>query len=195
MSLEAAIDQIKTVSLPAPLPVPVGDLAPAIVGALSALEVGDWWVPGLRERAGGVLRGAPEERLSSLHGARPYRMAPISLAPALRALYAVGLADSDSSRAVLVHLGPGSIADGAFYEALNLAVRRKAHVLFLVNLPSFGENTPVSAQLNGDISAIAAGFGIPVHRVDRNDANAVRAGVSQARLSTGPQLILAVEPT
>ena len=57
--------------------------------AIAALGRGDWWVPGLRERVGAVLRDVPIERLvDGLAGARPYKVAPPTPSPALRALHA-----------------------------------------------------------------------------------------------------------
>ena len=79
MSLLAAIERLQQADQalsdadPTPFPLPVAGLEAVIVGAVLALERGDWWVPGLRERVGAVLRDVPLERLiDGLQGAKPY---------------------------------------------------------------------------------------------------------------------------
>lgn len=178
-----------------PFPVPIGDLAPVVTGALRALRASDWWVPGLRERVGGVLRDAPVERLrDGFRGARPYKVAPPTPSPALRALTAVGLAVANPDQAVLVHLGIGSVADGSFAEALNLAVLRQAHVLFLVAVHPLTGDAPLGPQSAVSPAALARTYGIPAVVVDGSSADAVHAAVMVARDGRGPQLIEARLP-
>jgi TPP-dependent pyruvate/acetoin dehydrogenase alpha subunit len=139
--------------------VPVGGVAPIVEGALSGLERGDWWVPGLRERAGGALRGAPTERLHDPSaGARPYKIAPASPSPALRALYAVGLA-LGSDRCALAHLGIGSVSDGAFTEALNLGALHRARVILLVAVHPLDGDAPLGPQTAASPAALARAYG------------------------------------
>jgi TPP-dependent pyruvate/acetoin dehydrogenase alpha subunit len=173
---------------PTPFPLPVVGLEAVVVGTVLALDSGDWWLPGLRERVGAVLRDTPLARLRDGHsGAKPYRVAPPNTSPALRALYAVGLG-LDGFAAV--HLGIGSAADGAFYEALNLAALRKSHVAFVVAVhPLSGDDAPLGPQLATQPSSVAMAFGIPAVVVDGNDPEAVHAAVSTARSQEGPHLI------
>lgn len=175
---------------PRPFPVPVTGLEAVIAGSLAALGRGDWWVPGLRERVGAVLRDVPIERLvDGLAGARPYKVAPPTPSPALRALHAVGIACANPQVTTLVHLGVGSAADGAFHEALNLAALRRANVVFVVAVHPLGEGAPVGPQLATTPAKLAVAFGIPAVTVDGTDAQAVYDAVHLAKDTGGPALV------
>ncbi len=182
-----AADRVLNASKPTPFPLPIIGLEAVVVGTVLGLQDGDWWLPGLRERVGAVLRDTPIERLRDGHaGAKPYRVAPPNTSPALRALYAVGLG-LDGFAAV--HLGIGSAADGAFYEALNLAALRRSHVLFVVAVFPLSEEAPLGPQLAAEPAALAKAFEIGATVVDGNDVAAVHAAVVAARERGGPQLI------
>lgn len=193
MSLADALDQVRTADAAllakGGLPLPVTGLEAVVAGAVTALEAGDWWSPGPRERAGGVLRGAPLDRLVDVaDGARPYRIAPAGRGSAERAVRAVGLAHATGAPC-LVHLGTASTADGAFHEALNLAAALKAPVVFLVAVHPLDGAAPLARQLHTAPSALAEAFGLHTAVVDGNDATAVHAAVQAARASGGPSLI------
>lgn len=181
------------------LPLPIGELAPVVAGAVLALSREDWWVPSMRERAGAVLRDVPVERIAEgLRGARPYRVAPSSSSPALRALLGVGLAVAHRDSFVLVHLGVGSVSDGAVHEALNLASLQRPNVLFLVSLhplddrdEAHGGRSPLPRQIAGDIVAVARAHGIGASSVDGTDASAVHRAVAAIRSAKGPHLLAA----
>jgi TPP-dependent pyruvate/acetoin dehydrogenase alpha subunit len=189
---------------PAPLPLPLGELAPVVAGTVSALDRADWWLPSLRERAGAVVRGVPVERLiDGLAGARPYRVVPAGGSPALRALVAVGLALGERARAaggergqqfVAVHLGIGSASDGALYEALNLAALFKPDVAFVVSVHPLTGDAPLGRQLAASPAALARAFGIDAVEVDGSDAAAVSAAVAAARSAGGPHVVVAALP-
>ena len=154
-------------SNPTPYPLPVGERLPVVAGTVAALESRDWWVPGLRERAGAVVRDVPLDRLVDGHaGARPYRVAPPGASGALRALYAVGLAAAGPDRCVAVHLGIGSTSDGAFHEALNLAAMFQAPVIFVISVHPLDGDAPLGRQLAASPAKLAAAFGISVTEVD-----------------------------
>jgi pyruvate dehydrogenase E1 component alpha subunit len=190
-----AADRALTAARPAPFPVPASGLEAVIAGSVSALGRGDWWVPGLRERVGAVLRDVPLDRLADgFRGARPYKVAPPTPSPALRALHAVGLALSAPGRCALVHLGIGSMADGAVHEALNLAALHGAHVIFVVADVPLGHDAPIGRQLAADVPTLAAAFGLSATTVDGTDPDAVHAAVSAARAAAGPHLVHAVLP-
>lgn len=194
--LQAAVDRLRAADSaltergPSPFPLPVRGIEAVVAGTVVALERGDWWLPGLRERVGAVLRDAPLERLvDGREGARPYKMAPPDTSPALRALYAVGLAESDPDRCVAVHLGIGSAADGAFHEALNLAALRQARVIFVVAVHPLDGDAPLAPQLATRPARLAEAFGLTVHEVDGTDVTAVHAAVRAAREAGGPHLV------
>jgi pyruvate dehydrogenase E1 component alpha subunit len=195
MTLDAALAQVLeadaqlNAASPRPFPIPVVGLQSVVAGALSALDAGDWWVPGLRERVGAVLRDVPVERLvDGQAGARPYKVAPSGPGVASRALTAVGLAHA-SGRTALVHLGTASTADGAFHEALNLAAALQAPVIFLVAVHPLEGAAPIPTQLHAKPSALAAAFGLATAVVDGNRASAVHDAVAAAKAEAGPHLI------
>jgi pyruvate dehydrogenase E1 component alpha subunit len=174
---------------PQPFALPTTGLEQVIAGSVRGLSRGDWWLPGLRERVGAVLRDVPVTRLvDGFAGARPYRVAPPTPSPALRALHAVGLALSHPDKATLVHLGIGSAADGAFYEALNLAALMGARVIFVVAVHPL-EGAPVPKQTAAAPSALAEAAGVRTVRVSGLDAEAVLSAVAAARDAEGPTLI------
>lgn len=175
---------------PAPFPLPVGNLLPVVAGTVAALDARDWWVPGLRERAGAVARDVPLDRLTNgLSGARPYRIAPPGASGALRALYAVGLAAAGSDRCVVVHLGIGSASDGAFHESLNLAAMLQAPVIFVVAVHPLDGAAPLGPQLVASVAKLAASFGISVTEVNGEHAAEVHQAVKAAKQHGGPHLI------
>ncbi len=175
-----------------PFPLPINGLEAVVAGTVLALGRGDWWVPGLRERAGAVLRELPVERFGDgFSGARPYKIAPVTASPALRALHAVGLALSAPERVAAVHLGVGSAAAGDFHEALNLAALLRPNVIFVVSVHPLGEGAPLGPQLAADPVSLAASFGVPAIVVDGRDVQAVHHAVAAARAAGGPQLVVA----
>ena len=196
MNLTEAIERVRQADAAllqaesGPFPVPIRGLEAVVVGAVTALSSGDWWVPGLRERAGAVLRNAPLERLlEGPRGARPYKVAPSSASPALRALYAVGIALAHPEQTVVAHLGIGSAADGAWYEALNQATLNHTNTVFVVAVHPLTGDAPLAPQLATSPSRIAAAFGIPTTEVDGNSATAVHGAVAAAKTAGGPHLI------
>jgi len=180
---------------PTPYPLPLGPLAPVVVGAFTGMKKSDWVVTGLRERVGAVLRGcAPERLLDGYAGARPYRVAPVSDAPGTRSLHAVGLA-LGSNAPVLCFLGPASTASGSFYEALNAASLCGVPVIFLVTLFPLGDDAPVGTQLGTSPAQIAGAFGIQVTEAKSTISN-VKSAVAKARKSGKTSLIqVLLEPT
>lgn len=196
VDLATAIDRLREADAalnaqgPQPFPLPVGGLEAVVAGAVTALGRGDWWVPGLRERVGAVLRDVPLDRLvDGLAGAKPYKVAPPTPSPALRALHAVGLALADRERTALVHLGIGSAADGSFHEALNLAALLRPNVIFLVAVHPLGDGAPIGPQLAASPAKLAEAFGISAVVVDGSAAKDVHAAVAKAKQAGGPALI------
>ncbi len=176
-----------------PVPLSLGARLAQVVGAVAALDDDDWWLPGLRDRAGAVLRGVPVERLhDGLVGARPWRVVPPGGSPALRALVAVGIARGGDGAAV-VHLGPGSVSDGAFAEALDLAARHTAPVVFVIDQPDLS-GAPIAEPSHLDPAGLAQAAGIPCVRVESDDVGAIHAAVAAAKATGRPAVVLAEAP-
>lgn len=198
--IQAAVDRVRAAEAallaagPGPWPLPVGDLEAIVVGAVLALRDGDWWVPGQRERVGAVLREVPVERLvDGLAGARPWRVAPGDLSPALRALHALGLWLAHPEAGVVVHVGAGSLADGALAEALNLLALRGARVVVVVAERDLA-GAPVPTQSAASAVALAAAWGVRAVAVDGREAEAVREAVAAALAADGPTVVAANLP-
>jgi pyruvate dehydrogenase E1 component alpha subunit len=194
-ALQAVVEADRALNdgTPAPFPLPIGELAPVVAGTISALGGSDWWLPSLRERVGAAVRGVPMDRLADARvGARPYRLVPAGGSPALRALYAVGIAHAERThgdRFAVVHLGIGSASDGALHEALNLAALLRPNVIFVVSVHPLSGDAPLGTQLATRPSALATAFGLDAVVVDGTDADAVSAAVTAARAAPGPHLI------
>lgn len=175
------------------LSAPVRGLEAVIVGGYSGMESGDWIVPGLRERVGGVLRGASVERLTSAaDGGRPYRIAPVSQDPAARMLHACGLALSlqGTENAVLCFIGQGSASYGAFHEAMNMAQLHRLRIIFLCHSWDLAHaESPLGPQIGGSIQALALAHGLRPHSVDGGLVTDVLSAVTEARAHSGPSFI------
>ncbi len=140
-----------------------------------------WLLPGRRERAVALVRGAAADRLDQ---ARPYRVVPAGESPAARALYAVGLALAGDPAVVFV--GTGTTGYGTFHEALHLAAAHRAPVTFVVSW--YANAGPFAAPLALAPAALARALGIDGVVVDGTDAAAVRDAVAAV---SGPTVIQA----
>jgi len=95
---------------------------------------------------------------------------------------------------VLASCGDGATSTGAFHEALNFASVQRLPVVFLIENNGYAYSTPNSKEFAVDnLSARAAGYGMPGATVDGNDVLAVMEVVEQAvrhaREGKGPVLI------
>lgn len=140
-----------------------------------------WLLPGRRERAVALVRGAAADRLDQ---ARPYRVVPPGPSPAARATYAVGLALAGDP--VVVFIGTGTTGYGGFHEALQLAAAHRAPVTFVVAW--YTNPGPFAAPLAVEPAALARALGLSGVVVDGANATAVRDAVAAAQ---GPTLIQA----
>jgi TPP-dependent pyruvate/acetoin dehydrogenase alpha subunit len=99
-----------------------------------------------------------------------------------------------SQRVVVAFFGDGAANQGAVHEALNLAAVWNLPVIFVCENNRYAVSMPVSKAIAVDsIAQRAAGYGMPGHTVDGNDALAVHAAtvtaVQRARAAEGPSLI------
>lgn len=173
------------------LRLPIDGLEHVVAGVLGALPETAWWVPGPREAVGAVLRDVPPERLADPNrGAKPYKVAPVSHAPATRALQAVGLALA-SGGPVAVHLGMAALGDGAFVEALNVAALKRAPVVFVLAQRELGDDAPIGPQSAALATAIGETYGVLVASVSGADEAAVGQAIHDAVAAGGPALVLA----
>ncbi|GAA4061500.1 pyruvate dehydrogenase (acetyl-transferring) E1 component subunit alpha [Actinomadura miaoliensis] len=176
------------------------------VGAVLALEEGDWLFPTYRDSVALVTKGIePVEVLSLLRGDAhcgydPYRhqVAPQCTPLATQTIHAAGLAYAElrkgTGRIALVCVGDGATSEGDFHEALNFAAVFKAPVVFLVQNNQYAISVPLERQTAAPALAYkGVGYGVRSEQVDGNDAVAVLAVLSaaaeHARSGGGPFLV------
>lgn len=99
-----------------------------------------------------------------------------------------------SGRVALTYFGEGTTNQGVFHEALNLAAAWELPVIFFCENNVYAEMTPIAQEVKvKEMSARAAGNGIPSVQVDGNDVLAVyemtHSAVEKARAGGGPVFI------
>jgi acetoin:2,6-dichlorophenolindophenol oxidoreductase subunit alpha len=112
--------------------------------------------------------------------------------PALGQAFAFQRAGTD--RIAVAVTGEGAANQGAFHESLNLAALWSLPVVFVVEDNDWAISVPRAASTAVPSNADrAAAYGIPGHRVEGNDVEAVYAvgaeAVARARTGGGPSLI------
>ena len=99
-------------------------------------------------------------------------------------------------RVVASFFGDGAVSTGAWHEAVNLMALWRLPVLLVCENNGFSEFSRTADQHPANLAARAAGYGIPHHRVDGNDVEAVAALagdlVARIRAAGGPELLEAV---
>jgi pyruvate dehydrogenase E1 component alpha subunit len=176
------------------------------VGAVLALEDGDWLFPTYRESVALVARGIePTEVLSLLRGDRHcgydpgrHHTAPQCTPLGTHTVHAAGLAYAErrkgSGRIALACVGDGGTSEGDFHEALNFAAVFNAPVIFLVQNNGYAISVPLERQSAApSLAHKGVGYGVRSERVDGNDAVAVlavlTAAAEHARNGNGPFLV------
>ena len=99
-----------------------------------------------------------------------------------------------TDQVVLCFFSDGAVNNGVFHESVNLAAIYHLPVVFIIENNHYAASTPVEkVNLLKDLSAHAAGYGIPGLTVDGNDAakvyDAVAEPVARARGGLGPTLM------
>jgi 2-oxoisovalerate dehydrogenase E1 component subunit alpha len=179
------------------------------LGAVSAMEPSDVFVPSFREHAGQLWRGVSllelflywggDERGSDFKG--PREDLPTCVPVGSHAPHAAGVALAfklrHEPRAALCIFGDGATSKGDVAEALNFAGVWKLPAVFVVSNNQWAISVPRERQTAAETlaqKAIAAG--IPGIQVDGNDVLAVHAVVAQAlaraRAGAGASLIEAI---
>ncbi|GAA0588257.1 pyruvate dehydrogenase (acetyl-transferring) E1 component subunit alpha [Actinomadura livida] len=176
------------------------------VGAVLALDEGDWFFPTYRESVALVTRGIdPVEVLALLRGSEHcgydperHHVAPQCTPLATQTVHAAGLAYAErrkgTGRVALVCVGDGATSEGDFHEALNFAAVFKAPVVFFVQNNQYAISVPLERQTAApSLAHKGIGYGVRSERVDGNDPVAVlavlAAAVEHARSGEGPFLV------
>jgi acetoin:2,6-dichlorophenolindophenol oxidoreductase subunit alpha len=79
----------------------------------------------------------------------------------------------------VIFMGDGAMAEGAVYEAFNMAALWRAPVLFVLEDNGYAQTTPSHLQHAGVLAARVDPFGIPRVSVDGEDVFAVHAAASR----------------
>lgn len=92
--------------------------------------------------------------------------------------------------------GDGSVGEGEFHEALNMAVLWNTPTIFFCENNLYGMGVPFKASLSTEIPKLAAAYNMPAVSVDGMDVLAVyaatREAVAHARAGKGPYFIEAM---
>jgi pyruvate dehydrogenase E1 component alpha subunit len=185
------------------------------VGMLAALEAKDQITMTYRGRAHALAKGAAPHRLFAeilgrADGLNKGKGGPMHIAdPACGVMganaivaggipIAVGLALAMRMRrepnVVMTFFGDGTVNQGAFHEALNLAAVWQVPVVFVCENNLYSEMSPIHEMVRIEhLADRAAAYGIPGAIVDGNDVEAVRAtareAVARARVGGGPTFV------
>jgi pyruvate dehydrogenase E1 component alpha subunit len=97
-------------------------------------------------------------------------------------------------RVALAYCGDGSVSEGDFHEALNIAAVMRLPCIFIVENNQFAYSTPLRLQsATSDFAVKAAAYGMPGVTVDGTDVLAVHDATAEAaaraRAGHGPSLI------
>jgi pyruvate dehydrogenase E1 component alpha subunit len=192
----------------------IGEEAVA-VGAMQALGAEDNIVATYREHGQALARGIPSgavmaEMFGKASGCSRGRGGSMHLFDVSRRFYgghaivgggmpiAVGLALADALQArpavTACFFGDGAVAEGEFYESLNLAALWRLPVLFLCENNLYAMGTALERyQAQPDVVRKADAVGVPGEAVDGMDVLAVATAVARAadaiRRERGPRLI------
>ena len=178
----------------------------AQVGAVMALEKGDWYVPMYRDSPGMIAFGLPAQRLLQYWGGdergleipRELNMLPLAVPVSSQLPHAVGLALAkrlQKDRAVvLAATGDGGTSKGDFPESLNFAGLFDLPVVFMVENNQWALSVKRDRQTaSKTIAQKAAAFGLEGVLVDGNDPvasyEATKYAVEKARRGGGPTLL------
>lgn len=179
------------------------------VGVAAAMERRDVLVPSYRDHGAQFLRGMSmtecllywggDERGSDFQGPRldfPNCVPVATQIPhAVGAAYAFKLRKED--RVAVTFIGDGGTANGAFYEALNMAGVWNAPVVIVINNNGWAISTPRALESAAQTLAqkgVAAG--VECRQADGNDVVAMhdvaRRAIAKARAGEGPTLVEAL---
>ncbi|WP_048876336.1 thiamine pyrophosphate-dependent enzyme [Saccharomonospora saliphila] len=133
-----------------------------------------------------------------LYDPRQARLAPFNAVVGGTVTHAVGWAMGakldHTGGVALSYFGDGASSQGDVHEAMNTAALHELGVVFFCQNNGWAISVPTARQVaGGSVAARAAGYGIPGHEVDGNDALAVfeatRAALNRARDGGGPSVI------
>ncbi|MEO9297553.1 thiamine pyrophosphate-dependent dehydrogenase E1 component subunit alpha [Devosia alba] len=94
---------------------------------------------------------------------------------------------------VVLFIGDGAMAEGAVYEALNMAALWSLPIVFVIENNGIAQSTPIEFEHAGDMKTRGDSWGIPTTHIDGSDVAAVAAAaadvVSACRSQQMPQIL------
>lgn len=184
------------------------------VGAMSALAEEDKIVTHYRDHGHALARGLDPNRVMAelfgrqdgVSGGRGGSMHLFDVEKGFLGGYAIvaahlplavglGLASQMKKQnfVTMCIFGDGSVGEGEFHEALNLAVLWKTPVVFFCENNLYGMGVPFKESLSTDIPKLAAAYNMPAVSIDGMDVLAVHAAtkvaVAHCRAGNGPYFI------
>jgi pyruvate dehydrogenase E1 component alpha subunit len=184
-------------------------------GAVSALQKGDKWITAYRDHAHPLILGTdPKFVMAELYG----KATGVSrgkggsmhifdkhvnfigghgIVGAQVPLGAgIGFAEKylKTKNLCICHMGDGAVRQGAFHEALNLAMLWKTPVIFVIENNGYAMGTSVQRTSNvHELYTLAEAYDMPAEPVDGMDPEAVHQAVARAaeraRAGEGPTLL------
>lgn len=187
------------------------------VGMVDALEARDKIVTHYRDHGHALARGLDPNRVMAelfgradgVSGGRGGSMHLYDVSKGFLGGYAIvgahlplavglGLASKMQKQdsVTLCIFGDGSVAEGEFHEALNLAVLWKTPVVFFCENNLYGMGVPLQESLSTGISRLAAAYNMPSVQINGMDVLEVhreaRRAVDHCRSGSGPYFIEAM---
>lgn len=110
---------------------------------------------------------------------------------------AVGMAFAEkfkkSGAIVVQFMGDGAMAEGAVYEAMNLAALWELPILFAVENNQYAQSTHWNLQHSGALEQRSEAFGVPVSDIDGNDVECVHETtqrlINEIKTQSSPRLL------
>lgn len=184
-------------------------------GAVTALQKGDKWITAYRDHAHplalgtdpkyvmaelyGKVTGVSRGKGGSMHifdknvnfiGGHGIVGAQVPLGAG------IGFAEKylKTNNLCIAHMGDGAVRQGAFHEALNLAMLWKTPVIFVIENNGYAMGTSVQRTSNvHELHTLAEAYDMPSEPVDGMDPEAIHLAVARAaeraRAGEGPTLL------
>jgi len=186
-----------------------------VAGAMSVLREDDNMITAYRDHAHAIAKGVPAnevmaELYAKVTGCSKGKGGSMHMFSAKHRFFGghgivggqiplgAGIAFADkynkTNRVTVCYMGDGAVRQGAFHEALNMAMLWKLPVIFICENNKYAMGTSVERTSNiTELYIMGSGFGIPSKRVDGMNCEdvhvAMEEAVNRARSGEGPSFL------